>query len=183
MSAERILVVFRTGEGHTRKVAEHIADRMRAAGATVDVVDAVDAPAPSAGYAGAVLGDSIHRGRHSKELTAYAKQHSAELQAMPSALFQVSLVSMSQDPKNLEHAQALFDKLPKASGWTPEVTGMFAGALKYTQYGWFTRQLMKKIVRRQGGDTDTTRDYEYTDWAIVDGFADEVFTHVRAGLD
>ena len=31
---------------------------------------------------------------------------------------------------------------------------------------------MKWIVRRAGGDTDTSRDYEYTNWADLRGFAD-----------
>ena len=31
---------------------------------------------------------------------------------------------------------------------------------------------MKRIVRKAGGDTDTSRDYEYTNWADLRGFAD-----------
>jgi menaquinone-dependent protoporphyrinogen oxidase len=31
---------------------------------------------------------------------------------------------------------------------------------------------MKRIARKEGGPTDTSRDYEYTDWEAVDRFAD-----------
>ena len=33
--------------------------------------------------------------------------------------------------------------------------------------------VMRRIVSKEGGDTDTSRDYEYTDWAAVDAFARE----------
>jgi menaquinone-dependent protoporphyrinogen oxidase len=32
---------------------------------------------------------------------------------------------------------------------------------------------MLRIVRKAGGDTDTSRDYEYTNWTDVRAFADE----------
>jgi menaquinone-dependent protoporphyrinogen oxidase len=32
---------------------------------------------------------------------------------------------------------------------------------------------MRRIASREGGDTDTSRDYEYTDWAAVDRCAVE----------
>jgi hypothetical protein len=40
---------------------------------------------------------------------------------------------------------------------------------------------MRAITAREGGDTDTSRDYEYTDWAKVErfaaGFAETVADH------
>ena len=48
---------------------------------------------------------------------------------------------------------------------------MVAGALPYTKYGWLKRMMMKRIVAKAGGDTDTTRDYEYTDWIDLRNFA------------
>ncbi len=44
---------------------------------------------------------------------------------------------------------------------------------------------MRRIARKAGGDTDTSKDYEYTDWNDVRGFADRfssrlaVNTHAR----
>jgi menaquinone-dependent protoporphyrinogen oxidase len=46
-----------------------------------------------------------------------------------------------------------------------------AGALLYTHYNFFIRWMMKRIVATAGGDTDTSRDYEYTDWNDVRAFA------------
>ena len=58
------------------------------------------------------------------------------------------------------------------TGWQPAITKEVAGALPYTRYNWFIRQVMKRIAAKAGGDTDTTRDYEYTDWPDLRGFAE-----------
>jgi menaquinone-dependent protoporphyrinogen oxidase len=34
--------------------------------------------------------------------------------------------------------------------------------------------MMRSIEKRQGGDTDTSHDYDYTDWDAVEGFAQDV---------
>jgi menaquinone-dependent protoporphyrinogen oxidase len=46
-----------------------------------------------------------------------------------------------------------------------------AGALPYTRYNWLKRWIMRRIVAKAGGDTDTTRDFEYTDWEDLRAFA------------
>lgn len=49
------------------------------------------------------------------------------------------------------------------TGWRPDRTFLVAGALAYSRYGFLKRRVMRWISRREGGDTDTSRDYEYTD--------------------
>ena len=41
----------------------------------------------------------------------------------------------------------------------------------YSRYGTLERFVMKRIAKRAGGGTDTSRDYEYTDWDEVASFA------------
>jgi len=67
------------------------------------------------------------------------------------------------------------------TAFSPDLVGTFAGALLYSRYGWLKRRIMRSIVRREGGDTDMTRDYEYTNWEAIDRFADDV--HVLAAVD
>ena len=62
------------------------------------------------------------------------------------------------------------------AGFDPKAVGMFAGALQYTKYGWITRRVMKSISAKEGRDTDTTRDFEYTDWDAVEEFARAVLS-------
>ena len=56
-------------------------------------------------------------------------------------------------------------------GFTPDTVLPIAGALLYTKYGFFTRIAIRLISKMAGGDTDTSRDYEYTDWNAVSDFA------------
>ena len=54
------------------------------------------------------------------------------------------------------------------------MVGIFASTLRYTQYGFIKRHLMKKIPKdMDSADTDASRDYEYTNWNDVRRFAEE----------
>ena len=61
--------------------------------------------------------------------------------------------------------------MSKETGWRPDKVGLFAGAIKYSQYGSLTRFLFKLVAAVTAEDTNTSRDYEYTDWNKVEGFA------------
>jgi len=83
----------------------------------------------------------------------------------------VCLGVLQHDPGVDRELKAIIDRFLAATGWQPDVVKIVAGALPYTRYNWFTRVAMKRIVRKAGGDTDTSRDYEYTDWDDVRRFA------------
>jgi len=70
----------------------------------------------------------------------------------------------------------------KETGWQPTRVEPVAGALLYTRYNWLIRFIMKRISQSAGGDTDTTRDFEYTDWAALDRLAHEMATEPRPSL-
>ena len=176
--SSRVLVVFHTSEGQTARIAERIASVLRALDDSVEVRSVDHAPDPS-DFDGVVAGDSIHAVHHSRALTRYLKEHAAALNAMPAALFQVSLVSTNPDEEHTAAAQELVQQLIDRTGFQPKKTALFAGALLYTRYGWFTRRIMRAIVRREGGNTDMSHDYEYTDWDAVEAFAREVHALVQ----
>jgi menaquinone-dependent protoporphyrinogen oxidase len=175
----RVLIVFHSGEGQTAKIAEHVASMLRGGGREVDVARVEDAPSPD-GYDGVVVGDPIHVQRHSRAMTKWLRDHMSLLRDRPTALFQVSMVSADGDEEHTLAAHALVQKLLDDTGFDPDVVGMFAGALAYTQYGWFTKRVMRSIAKHEGGETDTSRDYEYTDWSAVDQFARDVGSLVTA---
>ncbi len=169
----RILIVFHTSEGQTAKIAERVASVLRDRGNTVDVREVEGAPAPD-GYDGVVVGDSIHAVKHSRSMIRYLRSHVDTLNAMPAALFQVCLTSANPDAEHTATAHKLVQELLDNTGFDPDAVGLFAGALVYTQYGWFKRHVMRAIVKREGGDLDMRRDYEYTDWDAVVRFAQDV---------
>lgn len=179
MAQSRILIVFHTSEGQTAKIAERIASVLRERGDAADVSEVEGAPEPDS-YDGVVVGDSIHAVKHSRALVRYIEAHVATLNAKPSALFQVSLTSANPDAEHTETAHGLVEDLLRRTAFDPDVVGLFAGALVYTQYGWLKRHVMRAIVKREGGDLDMSRDYEYTDWTAVEQFAQDVHRLVES---
>ena len=77
---------------------------------------------------------------------------------------------------------AIIDRFVTETGWRPTTTKIVAGALLYTRYNWLKRLVMRRIARKAGGDTDTTRDHVYTDWNDVRGFAEGFGRWVCRGL-
>jgi menaquinone-dependent protoporphyrinogen oxidase len=169
----RALIVFHTVEGQSARIAAAIAAEFWSRGVEAEIWDAVLASTP-AGYDGVVVGDSIHAQRHSKELRRYLHEHHDVLSSLPLGMFQVSLTSVTDDPEHTEAARKLVDDLAAEVDLRPDVVGLLAGRLAYTQYGWLKRRLMRWISRREGGDTDMTRDFDYTNWDAVQSFADDV---------
>ena len=94
----------------------------------------------------------------------------ATSQPMASA---AGLAVLQQEPKVRQELSAIIDRFLRRTGWHPTMTKPVAGALLYTRYNPFMRWFMKRIVQKGGGDTDTTRDYEYTDWNDLRAFADQ----------
>jgi len=62
----------------------------------------------------------------------------------------------------------MIDAFLADTGWHPLITKAVAGALTYSKYNFVLRRIMKWISRNEGGDTDTSRDYDYTDWKDLD---------------
>jgi menaquinone-dependent protoporphyrinogen oxidase len=169
----KILLAYHSHDGQTTKIAGHLALRLRELGLEVDGVEARHAPRPD-GYDVVVVGDSIRLGRHSRALTRYLRRHREALEQLPVALFQVSMTSAGHDAEHVAEAERLLARLVDRTGLQPRRRASFAGALRYSEYGWVTQRVMRSIARREGNATDMTRDHEYTDWEEVDAFAAEV---------
>jgi menaquinone-dependent protoporphyrinogen oxidase len=165
----RILVVYGTMEGQTRKVAEFAADLARVEGHDVEVV-AVEAVTPThTRYVDAVLlAASIHVGRHKPAVHAFVRQALPLLSATPSAFLSVSL--SAADERRSGDARGYLDAFLADTEWRPALREVVGGALRYTEYGMLKRLMMKHIARSHGLSGDTSRDHELTDWERVRAF-------------
>ncbi len=177
----RILVVYGTNTGHTARIARAIADALRAKNFEVDVVrDGVGSRAED--YAGVVVAASVRARKYQRTVSRWVRANAGDLQKRPTAFVSVCLAVLDRRPAAQEELQAVVDRFFAQAGWHPTVTKMVAGALLYTQYNWIVRLVMKRIVKGAGGDTDTSRDYEYTNWDDLRGFA-ELFGDRVSGVD
>jgi menaquinone-dependent protoporphyrinogen oxidase len=73
----------------------------------------------------------------------------------------------------------MLDHFYEQTGWHPQRVKPIAGALLYTKYSIILRFVMKRIAKQAGAATDTSKDYEYTDWAALSRFIDEFVEELR----
>ena len=168
----RILIVYETFDGQAERIAARIGAALVKRGHEVGMRRAARGPASLGvdAYEAVVVGGAVRYGRLARALQAFARANAAALARLPNAFFAVSL-SAGGPGANPAEAKRHVDQFVAQTGWHPHMRATFAGALPYTRYGLFRRAMMRFIVGRAGGDTDTTRDHEYTDWAAVDRFA------------
>jgi menaquinone-dependent protoporphyrinogen oxidase len=178
----KILIAYGTSEGHTAKIARYLADVIRGHGCEAYAVDVERATAGKPdGYDAVIVGASVHMGKHERYVLHYIRQNRNILQRLPSAFFSVSLAARDDSEEARKEVEGYLDKFVQQTGWRPRQIGRFAGALLYTRYGFFKRSIMRKIARDKGNpDTDTSRDYVYTDWDSVRRFAEEFLESLTA---
>jgi menaquinone-dependent protoporphyrinogen oxidase len=167
-----ILVVYASTHGHTAKIADRIAETIRADGATVAVEHVGADPAPAA-YDAVVVGASIHAGHHQREMVDWVQQHRTSVGLVPSALFTVCLTAADDTEESRAATRGYLDEFVEATGWTPDRSVTFAGALQYREYDFVTRLMMRLMMHKGHHPTDTSQDYVYTDWEAVEQFARE----------
>ncbi len=169
----RVLVLYGTTDGHTGKIAGAIAATLRQTGLEADVVDARRAGPAAEGYDGVVVAASVRAGRYPRRTVRWVERNAAALNARPSAFVSVCLGVLQRDEKVQRTLTGIIDRFLAVTRWRPTMTRMVAGALLYRRYNPIVRWWMTRIVRKAGGDIDTSRDYEYTDWDAVRVFAEQ----------
>ncbi|HEY6559888.1 MAG TPA: flavodoxin domain-containing protein [Polyangiaceae bacterium] len=181
---EKLAVLYATREGQTRRIAEHAASSVRARGWLTDVFDVaeLDNEWTANGYAAVLLAASIHAGKHEREMIQFVKRHRTELEGVPSALLSVSLTQANAEnparsaevrTRAQQDVQRMLDDFYTSTGFRPKRVTAVAGALLYSRYNLLIRHIMKRISKRAGGPTDTSCDYELTNWAALDQFIAE----------
>jgi menaquinone-dependent protoporphyrinogen oxidase len=166
-----VLILYGTTHGQTAKIASSIADSLRDVPFDVDVADAASRPPKPDGYDAVIVAASVHARGYQRAVRRWVRRYAKELNAKPTALVSVCLGVLQRDAAVQREVAAIPMRFAERQGWHPLTIKVVAGALPYTRYNLLTRRIMRRIVARAGGDTDTTRDYEYTDWADVKTFA------------
>jgi len=174
----KICIVYGTTEGQTATIAGVMAEVIRAHGhdvAAVDVKQARDGLAAE-GYDGVIVGASIHMGKHDKRVVEFVQRNREMLEGLRSGFFSVSLAAHG----DLDEAEGYLEQFEQETGWRPAKVALFGGALLYTHYGFIKRRLMKRIASDKPGQlgTDTSRDYVYTEWDAVRGFAEDFLSQL-----
>jgi menaquinone-dependent protoporphyrinogen oxidase len=173
----KILVLYGTTEGQTRKIARFIADRLTTRGHEARLVDAAEVvpELDPRTFDAAVIAASLDTGHYQSAVVDFFRRHRNVLDIMPTTFVSVSLSAASHDADDLDGLARCLADFEHRTRWMPREVHHAAGAFRFTQYEFLKRWAMKYIAYRKGQPTDTSKDYELTDWdalgAFVDGFA------------
>ena len=167
----RILILYGTSDGHTAKIAHVLADTLRSCGSVVHVSDAAREHPHPGGFDGVIVAAPVRGGKYPKTVQRWVRSHADAVNPKPTAFVSACLGVLQRSPAVDRALRAIIDTLLADTGWHPTVVKPVAGALLYRHYNWFIRRVMKRIAGKAGGDTDTSRDYEYTDWKELRAFA------------
>lgn len=184
----KILIVYGTKEGQTAKIAKTISQQLQDLGHEARLINSRQIPSDLTieNYDGFICGAPIHASKYPLSFRRWVKTNSRSLDRLPNAFFSVCLgVLETKNPKTQETVRSIAMNFFKSCSWDPMMWTTFAGALTYTKYGWFVRWMMRRISEKAGGDTNTSRDYEYTNWDEVRAFAKDfvkLVYQVREGV-
>ena len=161
----RILIAFASRYGSTRGIADAIAERLQAAGHTVDVRHAADVEGVAA-YDAVVLGSAIYDQAWLPEAAQLARHDARMLAERPLWLFSVGALSSEQDwPLG-----ALARREPKESvrlqrALRPRDYHVFAGAVAPEHLSLVGRLFFRALKGRYG---------DYRDWREIAAWADGI---------
>lgn len=184
-----VAVLYGTFHQHTRLVAERIAAKLQTLDFAVVVHNVRDVPDfDLSACAAVVLAAPVHLGKHEEHVVDFVKEHRDALERLPAAFISVTLSEAGAERRNAppeRHAQfagnvqTVLEHFFSETNWRPAWVKPVAGAVSYTHYNFFVRFAMKQIAKRVNAGTDTTRDYEYTDWNALELFVKEFAREIR----
>jgi menaquinone-dependent protoporphyrinogen oxidase len=169
----KVLIVYGTTEGQTRKIAQWTAKHAQARGHQVELHDSAALASsldPKAFHA-FIIAASVHQEQHQETITNFVVAHHELLNARPSAFISVSLSAALEEAKT--EAQKYADHLVSITRWRPRLTLLLGGALRFTEYDYFQEQIVKFIVMRRGDAASSGHDREFTDWNALARFVDQ----------
>ncbi|MBK5145458.1 menaquinone-dependent protoporphyrinogen IX dehydrogenase [Budviciaceae bacterium BWR-B9] len=169
----KALLIYSSREGQTKTIVSSIADELRKKEIQVDLYNVDDVPQVNfADYNGVLIGAAIRYGHFHKEFRTFVERHYQALNQIPSAFVSVSLIARKVEKQTAE-TNSYTRKYLAATQWHPTLCGVFAGALRYPRYTWLDRVMIQLIMKMTKGETDSSKDVEYTDWDKVKQFAGE----------
>jgi menaquinone-dependent protoporphyrinogen oxidase len=176
-----LLVLYMSRGGHTARIARHICASATTAGGHAEMMDLVEAGHEGvdwARYDVIALGAPVLYGTYDKSVFDFIARHRGELEARPSAFFNVSVVARTPEKATVE-GNRYMQKFLQLSPWKPRDLKVIAGKVDYPSWPWHERLMIQMIMKMTHGPTDRTAVIDYTDWDDVAGYGRHLLTLAR----
>ncbi|MCE0493604.1 menaquinone-dependent protoporphyrinogen IX dehydrogenase [Vibrio salinus] len=170
---DKVLFLYSTREGQTKKILKHIAEQLD--NCECDFSDIHDMPdIDFSCYEKVLVGASIRYGHLHKKLYQFISQNYQALKNTKAAFVCVNLTARKENEgKDTPEGSVYIRTFLKKSQWQPPLIGVFAGALRYPRYRLFDKFMIQFIMKITGGETDISKEVEYTNWDKVKLFSDD----------
>lgn len=169
---KKALLLHSSREGQTIKILNRI-EKDLADEYQCSLVDLHEMPAIDwSEYDKVLIGASIRYGHLNKKLYKFIEANLSALKEKKAAFFCVNLTARKPG-KDMPEGSVYMKKFLSLSPWQPQLLDVFAGALYYPRYSFFDRVMIQFIMKITGGETDPTKEVEYTNWDRVTVFANK----------
>ncbi len=166
----KILIVYSTTDGHTKKICERIKKLIEDRAHTVALAFINDEPDIEIDpFDTIVIGASIRYGKHRPQIYEFIRKNRQVIDSKPNAFFSVNVVARKPE-KNSPDTNPYLKKFLRQLSWEPQVSAVFAGKINYPIYTFWDRQIIRFIMWVTNGPTDPGAVVEFTDWTKVDDF-------------
>ena len=167
----KALFLYSSREGQTKKILQYIEGELSDYSCETKNLSEIETVDFSQ-YKRVLIGASIRYGHLNKDLYRFISKNLTQLELSKVAFFCVNLTARKEDQgKDTPEGSAYIKTFLKKSPWKPKMIGVFAGALYYPRYNFFDRTMIRLIMTMTGGETDTSKEVEYTNWEKVSQFA------------
>jgi menaquinone-dependent protoporphyrinogen oxidase len=167
----KTLFLYSTREGQTKKILEFMVERLPDHECDlIDIHTCVSVDLSS--YDKVLIAASIRYGKFNKLLYQFIDRHHAALTKAHAMFVCINLTARKEsEGKDTAEGSVYVKTFVTKSPWIPTYIAVFAGALRYPRYNLFDRYMIKLIMKLTGGETDTSKEVEYTNWGKVSKFA------------
>ncbi|MGR3464567.1 flavodoxin domain-containing protein [Limimaricola sp.] len=164
----KVVILFASLEGQTRKIARFARAVLCNAGHEVTLCDAAGKLARLDVETAdrIILAGSVHERRHPMAFEVCLAAHRHALAAHPTLLLSVSLSAAF--PEGIEEAEDYVVEMMMRTRFTPSRYALVAGAVRSRKYDYFARQVVRHVVLRGREHDPTEEEHEFTDWARLE---------------
>lgn len=170
----KLLIIYGTTEGQTRKISTFLCKKAKERGHTVSMHDATNSALSPFGFDAVIIAAPIHNDRYHTAIEHYITEQAKILNNEVSVLLSVSLTAAGAEPELWLELKKDTQKLIDHSHWNPSFIEYVAGAIQYSKYNYFKKFMIHSLAKRYNGQNDHERDQEYTDWGQVERVLDKI---------
>jgi menaquinone-dependent protoporphyrinogen oxidase len=168
---KNVLFVYATTDGHTYKILRNIEQNLQeVAKVQYYNVNTDTKELKLENYNYILIASPIRYGHFSKNIYNFINTNSEALNKLNASFISINLTSRKEGKDNPKTSGYL-KKFNKKSLWQPKNIAMFAGKLDYPKYKFFDKYMIKLIMYLTGGETNTSKTVDYTNWRKVKEFS------------